>query len=236
MKINDLTNNLKSKYHDVKNKDVIDFLNNEGFKISSHLQKVNNEMLEAINSGFDAFMTSNEISIEEEPLIAPSKEYNIDDISMLGLDKKFSPEDDIICRSVCPYRFQVLSSDGKTIYHWSGFGEIQTLKYKDLLRLKRRPCVTDPMFVIEDEALVYQWRKELNGYYDYFLNVDYPEDFFQKSDADFEKLLKGAPKSVKSLIAHTAISMIKNENYPTVQKVKIIDSLLGTTIQDFLTA
>ena len=148
--------------------------------------------------------------------------------------KTFKPDDVIPCRSVTPWKLNALGIDGRTVYHWEYFGDVDYLTYRDLQALRRSDFVTKPKFIIEDADLCYQWRRELGDTYKYFLGVEYPEEFFDLSDNEFEKLLKQAPDTIKEVIKVTAMNMIKNENYPTIQKLTLIDNILGTCLKEFI--
>ena len=47
-------------------------------------------------------------------------------------------------------------------------------------------------------------------------------------------MLKKAPHWLGDIIKSTAVTMIRNENYPSLNKIKLIDDILGTCIKDFL--
>jgi len=47
-------------------------------------------------------------------------------------------------------------------------------------------------------------------------------------------MLKDAPDVFKEVIKYTALDMIRNENYPSLQKLTIIDNLLGTGLKEFI--
>ena len=85
-----------------------------------------------------------------------------------------------------------------------------------------------------DDDLRSQWSRELGDIYKYFDNIDYPEEYFDKSDEEFTDILKNAPHFVMDVIKTTAVAMVRNENYPSLNKIKLIDDILGTCIKDFL--
>ena len=143
--------------------------------------------------------------------------------------------DDLIpCRSVTPWELIALGNDRKTVYHWSGYGDVDYIKYSDLQSLRRKDLIKAPKVIIEDADLCYQWRRELGDTYKHFLKVEYPEEFFDLSDSKFEDLLKNAPNVLKEVIKVTAMNMIKNENYPSVVKLTLVDEILGTCLKEFL--
>ena len=85
-----------------------------------------------------------------------------------------------------------------------------------------------------DADLRSQWGRELGDIYKYFDNIEYPEEYFDKTDEEFEELLHEAPTWLGEIIKTTAMAMICAENYPSISKIILIDKILGTCIKDFL--
>ena len=100
--------------------------------------------------------------------------------------------------------------------------------------MRRTEYITKPNIIIMDEDLRSQWSRELGDVYKYFDGVGYPEEYFDKSDDEFSDILKNAPHFVTDIIKTTAVAMVRNENYPSLNKIKLIDDILGTCIKDFL--
>ena len=224
MKVNEL-----SKELGVTNKELIDFLKKNGYKVSSHMQSVTDEMIDLARENLVATKVEEETEKDIDNII-PKKEKSEVKIET----KTFKPDDVIPCRSVTPWKLNALGVDRRTVYHWEYYGDVDYLTYRDLQALRRTNYITKPKILIEDPDLCYQWRRELGDTYKYFLGVEYPEEFFDLSDSDFEKLLKQAPDTVKEVIKVTAMNMIKNENYPTIQKLTLIDNILGTCLKEFI--
>ena len=224
MKVNEL-----SKELGVTNKELIDFLKKNGYKVSSHMQSVTDEMIDLAREDLVATKVEEETEKDIDNII-PKKEKSEVKIET----KTFKPDDVIPCRSVTPWKLNALGVDRRTVYHWEYYGDVDYLTYRDLQALRRTNYITKPKILIEDPDLCYQWRRELGDTYKYFLGVEYPEEFFDLSDNDFEKLLKQAPDTVKEVIKVTAMNMIKNENYPTIQKLTLIDNILGTCLKEFI--
>ena len=224
MQVKDLSSELN-----IQNKDLIAFLKDKGFKVSSHMQNVTDEMIELAREQFPKKEEEivEEVK-EEEPIKKTKKEVPERPI------KKFDLNDMISCKSVVPYHLVTVGNDGRTVYNWEYYGDVEYVRYGDLQGLRRKKIVTAPLILIEDADLCYQWRRELGDTYKYYLTVDYLEEFFDLSDDKFEELLKDAPATLKDVIEITAMSMIRNENYPSVKKIKIIDEVLGTCISEFL--
>lgn len=224
MKVNEL-----SKELGVTNKELIDFLKKNGYKVSSHMQSVTDEMIDLARENLVDTKVEEETEKDIDNII-PKKEKPEVKVET----KTFKPDDVIPCRSVTPWKLNALGVDRRTVYHWEYYGDVDYLTYRDLQALRRTNYITKPKILIEDPDLCYQWRRELGDTYKYFLGVEYPEEFFDLSDSDFEKLLKQAPDTVKEVIKVTAMNMIKNENYPTIQKLTLIDNILGTCLKEFI--
>lgn len=230
MKVNDLSKELQ-----VTNKELIDFLKAHNFKVSSHLQNVTDEMIELAKAN----LVSTKTSASDESVsdiinnISKNKTTN-KEIEPEREIKKFALDDMIMCRSVTPWKLIAVGVDRNTVYNWNGFGDVDYLSFRDLQALRRTEYITKPKIIIEDPDLCYQWRRELGDTYKYFLGVEYPEEFFDLPDDKFEKLLKDAPDVIKEVIKTTAISMIRAENYPSIQKLTLIDLILGTCLKEFI--
>ncbi len=222
MKILDL-----AKEFGVTTKELISFFKANGFKVSSHLQKVTDEMYDFAKKNY--VVETKEVEEKTEEVVETTKV-----VEKPVVHKTFSPDEEIPCKSVTPWKLIAPSVDRNTIYSWENFGDIEYVKFRDLQALRKTEYVTKPKFLIMDEDLREQWKRDLDGVYKYFENIDYPEEFFDVSDEEFITLLKTAPTWFSEIIKSTAVSMIKNENYPSIRKVKIIDDILGTCIKEFI--
>lgn len=220
---------LKNEFDGITNGDLIKFFKNNGFKVASHNQNVTDEMIDLARENF-----AQKVEEVVETVEVETKSSKKDITSEVKETKTFKPDDMIACRSVTPYKLIALGVDKNTVYNWSGYGDIDYLTYRDLQALRRTEYITKPLIIIEDADLCYQWRRELGDTYKYFLGVEYPEEFFDKADGEFEKLLNNSPDVVKEVIKTTAMNMIRNENFPTVQKLRLIDDILGTCLKEFL--
>lgn len=224
MKINELSNELS-----VTNKELITFLKENNFKVSSHMQNASDEMIDLAREYFSNKPAKAEVIEEVEevkPVVLKKPEAYV--------PKSFNPDDKITCRSVTPWKLVEVGIDRNTVYSWSCYGDVDYVTYKDLQSMRKKDILRKSKIIIEDADLCYQWSRDLGETYKYFLDVEYPEEFFDLTDEKFRDLLTKAPDVVKEVIKYTAMNMVRNENYPTVQKLNIIDEILGTCIKDFL--
>lgn len=218
MKINEL-----SKELNITNKNLISYLRSDGFSVSSHMQNATDEMIESAQKHFAS-------DSENTPPV--TEEIN-KEIKQKG-NKTFAPGDMIPCKSVTPWELLAVSADKQTVYRWTSYGDIEYVAFRDLQTMRSKDIIKKTKVIIEDPDLCYQWRRDLGETYKLFLKVEYPEEFFDLSDDKFRELLNKAPYTLKEVIKYTAMNMVRNENYPTVQKLKIVDEILGTCIREFL--
>ena len=221
MKVHEL-----SKEIGVTNKELITFLKNNGHSVSSHMQNVTDEMIDLVRNNF----TKPEPEVKKEE---PKAEVRIPE-PQRKVTRTFNADDEIVCKSVTPWKLNAPGVDRNTVYHWEYFGDIDYVKYRDLQALRRTDYITKPKILIMDEDLRAMWARELKDTYKYFDGINYPEEYFDKSDEEFGEILRNAPHWLGEIIKTTAVTMIRNENYPSLNKIKLIDDILGTCIKDFL--
>ena len=140
----------------------------------------------------------------------------------------------IVCRSVTPWKLVLTGVDKNIVYTWDYFGAEEMVMYRDLQAWRKKEIITAPKIIIEDADLREAWRQDMSDTYKALINVEYPEELFDLSDAKFETLLKDASPVIREIIKSTAISMIRAENYPSLAKIIKIDEVFGTALQDFL--
>ena len=218
-----------AKELDVTPKDLIAYYRNNNYQVSSHMQNVTDEMIDFARENMKEDSDSKTEDIE-------NKDLNTKEVKSQEkiTTKTFKPDDEIPCKSVTPWKLTAVGVDKNTLYHWEYFGDVEYVKYRDLQALRRTEYVTKPKILIMDKNLRNQWGRELGDVYKYFDGVEYPEEYFDKSDDEFEELLQKAPHWFGDIIKVTAMTMIRAENYPSVKKIRIIDDMLGTCIKDFL--
>ena len=215
-----------SKEFGVTNKELIDYLKSKGFKVSSHSQNLTDKMIEIARSDF----VKNETKEKEEKEV--KKEVTKKSVPTRKV-KTFLPDDIIVCRSLVPWYMEAEGAN-KRLYKWPGFGDVDYVTYRDLQNWRRKPIIAEGKIFIEDPDICEQWKNDLGKSYKNYVGIEYPEEFFDKSDDEFEAMLKEASPTFQEVIKYTAYDMVRNENYPSLKKIAIIDNVLGTGIKDFL--
>lgn len=220
-----------SKKLGTNNKILITFFKDNDFKVASHNQNLTDEQIAFAKKNFDkkVYEESNEkIEEEIEEEIIEKKTVPVREL------KKFNMDDMIECRSVVPWKMVEVGADRTSTYVWEGYGDIDIVPYRDLQSWRRKEILTAPKIIILDPDLNELWKLDLSSTYKKFLSVEYPEEFFDVDDSKFKSMLSNAPDVFKEVIKYTAMNMIHNENYPSIQKINIIDEVLGTCIKEFI--
>lgn len=221
-----------SKKLGTDNKTLITFFKENGHKVSSHNQNLTDAQISYAKKNFDAKKYEEpKEDIEED--IEDVEETPKKEIPQREL-KKFNMDDMIECKSVVPWKMVEVGADRISTYAWEGFGDVEIVSYRDLQSWRRKEILTAPKIIILDADLNELWKHDLGSTYKKYLDVEFPEEFFDIEDSRFRTMLSNAPDVFKEVIKYTAMDMIHNQNYPSIQKINIIDEVLGTCIKDFI--
>lgn len=223
-----------SKEFGVTNKELIDFLRNKGFKVSSHSQNLTDEMIQTSKQEFVSSVKNKNEDKAKAETEEVSKKATKKTLPPVKEIKKYNPDDLIPCRSIVPWYLETLGLDKRTPYKWPSYGDLEYVAYRDLQSWRRKPIIMEGMIFIEDPDICEQWKHDLGKVYKNYVGIEYPEEFFDKSDEEFEKMLTESTESFKEIIKYTAAMMIRNENYPSIQKISIVDRVLGTGLKDLI--
>lgn len=220
-----------SKELGVTNKELIDFYKNNKQNVSSHSQNLTNEQVDFARDHFVQAPKPEvkEDKVEPEPVKKATKK-TVPPKQM----KVFDLNERIRCESLVPWRMEMEGVDKVTTYKWPGYRDYEYVAYKDLQAWRRKDIITKGKLFIDDPDICEQWKNDLGEMYKNFNGINYPEEFFDKPDDEFRKMLINSNDTFKEIIKYTAYDMIRNENYPSIYKVKIIDEVLNTGISDFI--
>ncbi len=228
MIINDL-----SKELGVSNKEVISYLKSEGFKASSHMQTATDEMVDKARERFSKQEVDADSTVEtmkESDVVEDHKDRS----PVQKPARKIALDEYITCKSVTPWKLVDVSVDKNVVYVWDHFGAEEDVMYRDLQAWRKKDIITAPQIIIEDDDIREAWKQDMTDTYKLLIGVEYPEELFDMDDAKFEEMLRTCSPTIKEIIKVTAISMIHNENYPSLSKILAIDEVLNTDLRDFL--
>lgn len=145
------------------------------------------------------------------------------------VNKKYSPNDLIECRSVTGGELVLIGDKSRLQYTWADYGDTAWVEYQDLqaLQSRRSGFLTKPRFIIEDTDLIEQWGSMLKPIYDK-INTQSIEEFFALPINKFKAQLKVMPDGLKDAVKTRAVQMIQDDALYDIRKVREIDAAWGT--------
>lgn len=150
-------------------------------------------------------------------------------------DRKFAPDDLIVCRSITFGELLLTGKKSKLLYSWANYGDTTEVEFQDLQALKstRSSYLFKPRFIIEDEDLVEQWGKDFGDIYKNIEDID-AEDLLKLPVAQLRSKLKKASKGVQLAVKNIAGDKILNGSLDSLAKIKAIDEILGTDLKLYI--
>lgn len=148
----------------------------------------------------------------------------------------FKQGDLIPCRCVRPNKVVYYSTKTDTRYEWLGYGDIVDVDFADLSAFKssKSAMLYEPKIVIEDEELYEEWKHVLEPVYKEYLGIEDAVEIFSIPDSSFEHYLRTFPAPFKDIVKVTAMRMIKDGEFDSISKIRIMDDVLGTCMKDFI--
>lgn len=149
--------------------------------------------------------------------------------------KKHDPEELFMCRSLVVGELVFTSKKTGVEYYWSNYGDEQQVQYQDLLSLmlSRSDFLFKPWFIIEDSSLIDE--KEWAGLRKLYMNLyDYDnlDAVLELNDEEFKNALLAAPEGVRNSIKMLVSMRIEEETFDSLNKIKIVEQVLGVKIYD----
>lgn len=149
---------------------------------------------------------------------------------------KHGPSSTVPCRSVTLGKLIYIGGKTGQKYIWANHGDVAEVEAQDLesLRLTRSKYLFYPLIMIEDEEFLKQdkWQP-VAKLYDKIM-VDDIEELLTLDNTSFATQLAGLPDGFKKAVADTVSERILDNNFDSIQKIKIIDEVCGTDLFSLL--
>ena len=144
-------------------------------------------------------------------------------------NKKFAAGDLITCRSVTNGKLVLAGAKSKLNYTWANYGDTTEVEFQDLQALysTKSKFIFAPLFIIEDEDLVDNWKSAIGSLYDKLYTSDF-EAMFKLTPAQLKSKLKALPDGIKDSVKSMAAEKINNGELDSVARIKVIDEVFGT--------
>lgn len=144
--------------------------------------------------------------------------------------KEFTPGDMIPCRSYFLGRLTFNGESG-VHYFWAKMGDVKYVQYVDLKTafMETSDYIFEPLLIIEDEDFLNDpFFQELHEIYEKLWSEDDINTFLSLPNQKFENELRSAPAVLKNLIKSKVGSLVSKNNFDSIKKIEIIDSICGT--------
>ena len=144
------------------------------------------------------------------------------------------PNDLIETTSVTSGELIMIGGKTRRLYRWKDYGDTAYVEYQDLLAEKYNSSskyLYDPLFVINSTEVVEQPDfKKVAELYEHVLSADEVEKMFSLDLPSLEKTLKGLPKGLRNSVKAIAAQKIIDGSLDSINKIKAIDSILGSDL------
>lgn len=152
--------------------------------------------------------------------------------------KSFAPEDEIECVSVTAGELIMTGKKTGRIYDWANYGDTAYVEYQDLkaeAHNAKSRLIFDPLFMIEDEDVLAlpEFAKVAESYKD-AISVDEIDNLFNLSQQQFATQLRKLPTGIKNTIKSIARDKMEDGTLDSINKIKLIDEILGTDLYNLL--
>lgn len=148
--------------------------------------------------------------------------------------REFQPNDEISTTSVTAGELIMIGRKTGTLYRWADYGDTEMVEYQDLRAEKynsKSRYMYDPLFVIDDEDVLESPEfKNVVEVYNNILSVEDIDNVFNLDAMSFKRTLETLPKGLKNTMKVLAVTKIQDGTLDSIQKIKIIDSVLGTDL------
>lgn len=150
--------------------------------------------------------------------------------------KKFQDTDLITCTSITTGILAMIGVKSGTAYTWDTMGDVTDVEYRDLISAVRRksPFVYAPRFIIQDEDFLSQ-HKDIADLYANLYSAGDLRQVLKLSPSQLRSAIKDMPYGAQDTLKTVAIMAIDDGSLDSVQRVKVLDEVLGTDMLARLT-
>ena len=146
-------------------------------------------------------------------------------------EKTFKDSDLIECVSVTVGKLIMIGLKSNEKYVWDGINSVNQVEYRDLIAAvrKRTPLVFKPRFIIKNKDFLAQ-NPEIESLYGSLYTT---EDFDQILDLPADRLrdiIGQLPQGAKDTLLGIAVSKVDRGELDSIQRIKVIDEIYGTSL------
>ena len=161
-----------------------------------------------------------------------------DDVETVTEKREFAPDDRIECKSITAGELIFIGKKTGTVYDWSNYGDSAYIEFQDLkaeVHNAKSNYIYSPLFLIEDEeVLALPDFANVRKLYENVISAEEVDELFSLTNQQFRSQLSKLPNGIKNTIKSIARDKIEDGSLDSIQKIKIIDEVLGTDLYNLL--
>ena len=164
----------------------------------------------------------------------------VEEIEEKAIEKTraYAPDDSIECVSVTAGELLMIGKKTGNIYRWENYGDTAYVEYQDLkaeAHNAKSNYIYLPLIMIEDEDVLAtsDFVRVAESYKD-AISVEDIDNFFDLTTQQFRSQLKKLPKGIQNTLKSIARDKMEDGSLDSIQKIKILDEVLGTDLYNLL--
>jgi len=175
--------------------------------------------------------------VKVEP-IKEVKEVKIEEVKspVSAKEKVYAATDEIPCKSITVGKLILIGKKTENMYIWNGYGDVTAVEYQDLkaAKLVKSQYIYSPLFIIDDEELLKtkEWQGVNEEVYSKLYSPEDIQEAFNLDLGNFKRILAEAPNGLKNTFRSIAMSKIEDGSLDSINKIKIVDEVLGTDLMN----
>lgn len=144
------------------------------------------------------------------------------------------PNDLIETSSVTAGDLVLIGGKTRRMYRWRAYGDTAYVEYQDLLAEMYNHSskyLYDPLFIINSQEVLDQPEfAKVAELYEHVLSTDELDKLFSLDLPSFERTLKGLPKGLRNSVKAIAAQKIIDGSFDSLNKIKVLDKVLGSDL------
>lgn len=212
----------------VSNKDIVDLFEEDA---KTQASKLTDEEVEFVTTQLSSTVEI-EVKTETKKIDKTAEATRMTKMPVrTSLDYK--PNDLIPCRSIFNGRLLFTGSHSGLTYPFEGMNDMQYVEYQDLraAMLGKKDPIMKPYIIIEDENLLedMHW-KAVKERYDLIYKYADIDDILSLPTPKFKEEFRSLPIGLKKNVMLAVSTMVKNGEFDSANKIRVIDEELGTNL------
>ena len=180
--------------------------------------------------------TINEMSTQEaEKPKTTAKQATQKKVTPVNTTNIFDASEPIMCTSVTAGELIMIGKKTKNVYRWANYGDTEAVEYQDLqaAKLTKSRYIFCPLLMIENDEILKAW-PEVQDIYNAVYGMNDISEIFRLDNTSFKNTLATLPVGFKNTLKTIAYDMVEDGTLDSLQKIKIMDEVLGTDIMTLI--